>query len=30
MSARLNNAIGAVAGSVLIALPFVVWFVRGG
>lgn len=29
MNAHLNNAIGAVAGAILIALPFAVWFLRG-
>lgn len=29
MSARLNNLIGAVAGSLLLAAPVVAWFMSG-
>lgn len=30
MSAHIENAIGALAGAACIALPVVIWFIRGG
>lgn len=30
MNARINNAIGAVAGTILIALPFAAWLMGWG
>jgi hypothetical protein len=29
MTGHIENALAAIAGSVLIALPFAVWFMRG-